>query len=223
MLSVLGQQRHAQIIYVGDPYQQIYEWRGAVNAMAQIDAPERPLTESFRFGQTLAALASRVLALLGEPTPIRGQSGIGSIMVEDPAISPPVDAILCRKNATAIWQLAAGLEMSHRPAIRMNPSEIVAFADGADQLLAGRRAFRPLAFALFESWKEVQSFPRSAAGQDLLPIAQIIDERGTDYLARSRRGLHPNAKPITLSRRFTAPRCSNGRAASKVRCNTYLV
>src|SRR5262249_40372626 len=106
----------------------------------------------------------------------------GSIMVEDPAISPPVDAILCRKNATAIWQLAAGLEMGHRPAIRMSPSEIVAFADGADQLLAGRRAFRPLAFAMFESWKEVQSFARSAAGQDLLPIVQIVDERGTDYL-----------------------------------------
>ncbi|SAK83497.1 superfamily I DNA/RNA helicase-like protein [Caballeronia calidae] len=182
MLSVLGRQRHAQIIYVGDPYQQIYEWRGAINAMAQIDAPERPLTESFRFGQTLATLASRILALLGEPTPIRGQPGIGSIMVEDSAISPPVDAILCRKNATAIWQLAAGLEMGHRPAIRMSPSEIVAFADGADQLLAGRRAFRPLAFALFESWKEVQSFARSAAGQDLLPIVQIVDDRGTDYL-----------------------------------------
>jgi superfamily I DNA/RNA helicase len=33
------------LIYIGDPYQQIYEWRGAVNAMAQIDAPERALTE----------------------------------------------------------------------------------------------------------------------------------------------------------------------------------
>lgn len=48
MLSVLGRQRHAQIIYLGDPYQQIYEWRGAINAMAQIDAPECALTESFR-------------------------------------------------------------------------------------------------------------------------------------------------------------------------------
>src|SRR6201990_2747712 len=143
--------------------------------MASIDAPELALTESFRFGPTFAALASRILGLLCERTPVRGQDAIGSIMVEDPTIVPPVDAILCRKNATAIWQLAAGLEMGHRPAIRMNPSEIVAFADGADQLLAGRRAFRPLTFALFESWKEVQTFARSAAGQDLLPIVQIID------------------------------------------------
>jgi hypothetical protein len=90
MLSVLAQQRHAQIVYVGDPYQQIYEWRGAINAMAAINAPERALTESFRFGPTFAALASRLLGLLGERTPIRGQDTIGSIMVEDPGISPPV-------------------------------------------------------------------------------------------------------------------------------------
>jgi hypothetical protein len=73
MLSVLRRQQHAQIIYVGDPYQQIYEWRGAVNAMQYIKAPERALTESFRFGPVFAALASRVLQLLGETTPVRGQ------------------------------------------------------------------------------------------------------------------------------------------------------
>ncbi|MBN3787854.1 3'-5' exonuclease [Burkholderia sp. Ac-20353] len=191
MLSVLGRQHHAQIIYVGDPYQQIYEWRGAVNAMARIAAPEYALTESFRFGPTLATLASRILALLGEATPIRGQDNIGSIMVEDPGISPPVDAILCRKNVTAIWQLAAGLEAGHKPAIRMSPAEIEAFADGADQLLAGRRAFRPAAFSLFESWKDAQSFARSAVGSDLLPIVQIVDECGTGYLRALARRVTP--------------------------------
>src|ERR1700754_3079329 len=82
MLSVLRRQEHAQIIYVGDPYQQIYEWRGAINAMASINVPEQALTESFRFGPTFAALGSRILGLLGERTPIRGQDTIGSIMVE---------------------------------------------------------------------------------------------------------------------------------------------
>jgi len=179
--------------YVGDPYQQIYEWRGAVNAMAQIDAPKCALTESFRFGPTFAALASRILSLLGERTPIRGQDGIGSIMVEDPSVSPPVDAILCRKNVTAIWQLAAGVEAGHKPAIRMSPTEIVAFADGADQLLAGKRAFRPAAFSLFETWKDAQSFAQSAVGRDILPIVRIVDECGTDYLRVLARQVTPEA------------------------------
>jgi len=64
----------------------------------------------------------------------------------------------------------------------MSPAEIVAYADGADLLLEGRRAFRPAALSLFETWKEVQSFARSAAGVDLLPIVRIVDELGTDYL-----------------------------------------
>lgn len=182
MLSVLARQRHAQVIYVGDPYQQIYEWRGAVNAMAQIDAPECVLTESFRFGSTFAALASRLLVRLGERTPLRGQDAIGSILVEDPAIAPPVDAVLCRKNVTAIWQLAAGIEAGHRPAIRMSAAEIFAFADGADQLLAGQRTFRPAAFSLFENWAEAQAFSRTPFGQDLLPVVQIVDGLGTGYL-----------------------------------------
>ncbi|MEK6383103.1 MAG: UvrD-helicase domain-containing protein [Paraburkholderia tropica] len=182
MLSVLARQRHAQVISVGDPYQQIYEWRGAVNAMGHIHAPQCALTESFRFGPTFAALASRLLAQLGERTPLRGQDSIGSILVEDPSLAPPVDAVLCRKNVTAIGQLAAGIEMGHRPAIRMSTAEITAFADGADQLLAGQRTFRPAAFSLFENWSEAQAFARTPFGQDLLPVVLIVDELGTGCL-----------------------------------------
>jgi UvrD-like helicase C-terminal domain len=161
--------------------------------MAQIDAPECALTESFRFGPTFAALASRILSLLGERTPIRGPDAIGPIMVDDPSVSPPVDAILCRKNVTAIWQLAAGVEAGHKPAIRMSPSEIVAFADGADHLLAAKRAFRPAAFSLFETLKDAQSFAQSAVGRDLLPIVRIVDECGTAYLRELARRVTPEA------------------------------
>lgn len=181
-LSVLASQRHAQVIYVGDPYQQIYGWRGAINAMSQIAAPECALTESFRFGPTFAVLASRLPTRLGEHTPLRGQDAMGSILVEDPEMAPPIDAVLCRKNVTAIWQLAAGLEAGHRPAIRMSAAEILAFADGADQLLAGQRTFRPAAFSLFENWADAQAYARTPFGQDLSPIVRIVDELGTGYL-----------------------------------------
>jgi hypothetical protein len=181
-LSVLDRQRHAQIIYVGDPYQQIYEWRGAVNAMLGIDAPECALTQSFRFGPTLAALASGILRLLGEHTPLSGRETIGSMMVEDPAIRPPVDALLCRKNVTAIWELAAGVAAGRRPGIRMSAAEIVAFADGADQLMAGRRTYKPAAFTLFETWKDAREYAESHAGRDMLPVVQLIDAYGSGYL-----------------------------------------
>ena len=50
LLDVLDR-AECQIIYVGDPYQQIYEWRGAVNAMDQVHTSHRCLlSQSFRFG-----------------------------------------------------------------------------------------------------------------------------------------------------------------------------
>jgi hypothetical protein len=191
MLSVLRRQRHAQVIYVGDPYQQIYEWRGAVNAMGHIKAEEHALTESFRFGPAFATLASMVLKLLDEDKPVRGQSNINSVLVEDPSIQPTVDAILCRKNATVMGELAKGLEAGHRVAVRANVSEILAFAEGADRLMRGQRAWRPTSLALFESWKDVQTYAESFAGRDLFPIVNLIDQQGTGYL----RGLLERISP----------------------------
>lgn len=62
LLQLIQAQTHAQQIYVGDPYQAIYGWRGAIDAMSQLrpDADLR-LTASFRFGSTLAAWATRLL------------------------------------------------------------------------------------------------------------------------------------------------------------------
>jgi len=191
MLSVLARQKHAQTIYVGDPYQQIYEWRGAVNAMATITAPERRLTQSFRFGPQIAILASEILRALGEKTPVLGQKNLGSLVVYNSDVQPPVDAVLCRKNVSAIWELASGVVAGKKPAIRMSATEILAYAEGADLLMAGKRAFRPAAFSLFETWKEAQDFARSVAGRDTRPIVEFIDEYGTNGL----RGLVPMITP----------------------------
>ena len=53
MLGILLKQRNTQVIYVGDAHQQIYAWRGAVNAMQQLPLPESRLTTSFRFGEEI--------------------------------------------------------------------------------------------------------------------------------------------------------------------------
>jgi hypothetical protein len=76
VLGVLSDQS-AQIVYVGDKHQQIYEWRGAVNAMEKIEGCEQSyLTQSFRFGNTIADVASQVLRTLGETKPVRGNPAV---------------------------------------------------------------------------------------------------------------------------------------------------
>lgn len=67
MLNVL-QSQPAQKVWLGDEYQQIYKWRGAVNALDIIKCPYKLfLTETFRFPPIIASSANKVLAKLGAP------------------------------------------------------------------------------------------------------------------------------------------------------------
>ena len=60
-------------VYVGDPHQQIYQFRYAINGMADAGlSDELCLSESFRYGPELAAAANRLLALKGETRLVRG-------------------------------------------------------------------------------------------------------------------------------------------------------
>ena len=64
-----------QLFVIGDPHQQIYRFRGAVNAFdhpALASYKTRYLSQSFRFGSTLANLSSFLLASVGEKVPLRG-------------------------------------------------------------------------------------------------------------------------------------------------------
>ncbi len=54
-LAIL-QAQHRPTVWVGDPWQSIYRFRGSVNAMRMITGPQRPLSRSWRFGEDLACL-----------------------------------------------------------------------------------------------------------------------------------------------------------------------
>ena len=61
MTDVFLNQHHATRVIVGDAHQQIYGWRGAHNAMAEVGFRPITLSQSFRFGEEIARLAADVL------------------------------------------------------------------------------------------------------------------------------------------------------------------
>lgn len=60
MLDIVLRQKATTVI-VGDTHQQIYGWRYAVNSLEKVNFPTFHLTNSFRFGPEIAALAVRIL------------------------------------------------------------------------------------------------------------------------------------------------------------------
>ena len=98
MLDILSNQK-CKVIYVGDPHQQIYAWRGAVNAMQSIDSNKSYLTKSFRFGENIAFIANILLKSLGESNSLKGVGAEGLVGGVD---YRKIDAVLCRTNSGAV-------------------------------------------------------------------------------------------------------------------------
>lgn len=101
IIGVLLQQK-CPVIYVGDPHQQIYAWRGAINVMQKLDVPARYLTQSFRFGDNLAKFCQPILDYLGERNTFKGLRGNHTTI--NTSISEPtdIDVALCRTNIGAV-------------------------------------------------------------------------------------------------------------------------
>lgn len=175
MLDILKQQQ-IPVILVGDSAQQIYEWRGAINAMAAFpDAPRLMLSQSFRFGTAIADVANAVLNTLEEPTPLR-LKGLPSIPSRIEAVANPT-AILCRTNAVAVSMMLAAVSNGKRPYLVGGGSDVVSFVEAAAELRAGNST-NHVDLACFSSWSEVQEYVKLDEGEDLKLMVKLVDTFG---------------------------------------------
>jgi superfamily I DNA/RNA helicase len=175
MLDILKQQK-ALVILVGDDAQQIYEWRGAVNAMEQGEWPQSSrlyLTQSFRFGKAVADVANSILEKVGTPLRLRGLESIPS-RVE---ACPEPTAILCRTNAVAVGSVLKAIKEGKAPHLVGGGSDVVAFVKAAQELQQGSSTSHP-ELACFRSWAEVEEYSKLDEGEDLKLMVKLINGFG---------------------------------------------
>lgn len=177
VLDVLKKQQ-AQMVYVGDKYQQIYEWRGAVNAMEIIEtAHNARLTTSFRFGQTLADAANAILSLLGEVIPLRGNPAMTTSIADGWQGA----TILARTNGATIASVIEALDNNKRPHLVGGNGDLMTMLKGVQELKAGQPSVVPDFFG-FTSWQEVVDFAKSGEGSHLLTFVNLVETRGERQL-----------------------------------------
>ena len=199
MNAIVGEQKHAQIVWVGDSQQEIYAWAGAVNALSKVPAEQRTfLTKSFRFGPAIAAEANRILDMIPEAE-IRlvGFEQVDSRVAE---VETP-DAILCRTNAGVISAIFSEIAAGRRVAIVGGADEIKRFAWAARDLQTGRRTDH-LELGAFADWDEVQRFVQEdARGGDFQLMVKIIDEHGVDRILEMIERVKDTRKPGVVAGR----------------------
>ncbi len=178
VLKVIEDQSgHAQIVFVGDKHQQIYEWRGAINAMETIKAGSpAKLTTSFRFGQEIAAAATKVLRSLGEKDRVLGNPAVASRIGGCEA-----DAILCRTNGIAIAEVIEILDSGKKPHLVGKIEEFIQLVQGAQNLMSGEPATAP-ELAGFGHWNEVVELVNSGEAEHLRTFVSLVQIRGTKQL-----------------------------------------
>lgn len=142
---------------VGDPYQQLYSWRGSVDIMSRVPGRKMTLSKSFRFGEDIAEVARHILACRPDGGPLNKLEGAGGKAMPDP--TKPSIAVLCRTNAGVLEE---SLKLMLRGvSVKLgNPqelSEMVNEVRSAEALSCGEidRIQSPL-FRGYESWDEVK-------------------------------------------------------------------
>lgn len=173
LLSIIKNQQ-AQKIYVGDQYQQIYAWRGALNAMQSLEtAFTCYITKSFRFGQPIANLANCVLNnFIQAKVNFKGWEELHSEICE----IPDPDVILARTNATLLGRLMSTLrkDPSSKIHIAGGVGQLIALIKAANQLREGGKTYFP-DLAAFDTWRELIEYAESEIGQDLRPLVKLME------------------------------------------------
>lgn len=189
MLAALAQAAAAgkQVVFVGDTQQQIYEWRGAINALAQVDGNTTFLTQSFRFGPAIADVANLILDELGAELRLTGTPTVASRI--DNLCREGADAVLCRTNATAVNNVLALQRVGLQVFLMGGSDEIVAFARAAAALQAGEKAYHP-ELVCFDTWREVQEYVENdPQGDELRMMVHLLDEYGPQIVIDALAGL----------------------------------
>ena len=177
-LSVMMAQ-DAQQVYTGDSWQQIYAWRGAVDAMQIAPGEEVRLTNSFRFGPEIADRANEVLELLGEEVPLIGSGPMGTV-VDDLGSNGALGnrgTILCRGNAGVVNEALEGLDTGKRVAVVGGTDEAVRLLEAAYQLYTKRKPNHP-EIGIFDNWIQFMEFAESDDGGAYKPIARMVEDHG---------------------------------------------
>lgn len=165
-------------IYCGDSHQAIYEWRNAVDGMQRVAGFTYPMTKSFRFGQSVADLANKILShkTKGFDHAIRGFENIETFITEVDRKDPHTR--IFRTNRGLIRSALLLRDQGEKFSIVGNNDDIRNLVESAWQLKQGNlAAVRNPYLKSLKTWDAaVQKAEQGGDGQEINQAVKIVNE-----------------------------------------------
>lgn len=178
VLDIIKRQVNSKIVVVGDPYQQIYQFRGSINAMQKLPYKMTGLSQSFRFGQEIADIANAILSCGGPKVNIRGWENVKSRVLEsvDQSKLTFTYTILYRTNMALILDAVEYLEKGKKVNLEIDVKDFIKLLESALELKNGNKAgVKHESLLAYLDWGD---FTAEVEGKssDLSRIHKIIEE-----------------------------------------------
>jgi AAA domain len=162
-------------VFIGDPWQSIYGWRGAVDAFKRIsNLLTLPLSGSWRFGPEIAELANSILGRLGEKQRVRGLGGPTAITRDEHATP---DAVIARSTQGLIGAAVSAVEKKRSIHVVGGTEQIFEWLLAATDLLEFGHS-RHRQFDMFKSFAELRDVAEMPIGAAFRPFVKVVDNYG---------------------------------------------
>lgn len=179
-----------QIICVGDTFQQIYQWRGSVNAMNNIPSDKTLyLTKSFRFGKNVCDVANTILSYAGFDKEMKSLDTVGKD-------EGKYNTYLYRSNAGALEKFFELIEQGEKPYININTSDIKQFVFHWIALCTEKETQYPHPLlSSFKKASDVELYLEETKDKDLQKYLTLVKKYGKNIIENIDKG----AKTVNLA------------------------
>lgn len=181
MLEILKAQLQygTKLVLVGDTYQHVYSFTGAVDAMRVMQQDHAdltktlPLATSYRFGQEIADAGNHFLRLMGSPYLLTGKGPNGQ--VNDDSVNE-VHAVLFRGNSGLLQAAVQAVMSGQKIHVVGGTGEIVNLVEAMGRLYKGEFAKHP-ELSFFDDWRQLSDYSQNPLGQGFAPLVKIVEQK----------------------------------------------
>ena len=199
----------SKIILVGDQFQAIYAWRGAVNALGRVEGHTESLTKSFRFGQGVADVATAVLQGKMKLTGLDQATIIGRNVVD--RTKPHM--YLFRTNSGLLYNAVAAISAGQNIRLEIDVKDFIRLLQSAFALAQkDMKNVKHENMLPYPTWEEYKEEAEKMKGE-MKRIVSIIE--GGDYF-RFVRALENYQNPENAKIIYTTGHKAKGREHDQV-------